>query len=307
MRKNQTYDIVIRKAYEMQNQSFEGEFPDQAKLWKEILSSGTADQLPVGVALMDRNFVLLNSNELYKNYIETYSYYTEKEAMGMEFFDVFTSDRSFFIDVLKSVRDDIRQFTDSERQLSLSIRDMSGFSYWDAKVIPIKDDFKEVVGIILFTVDVTRRVEINRLLSEQRDEISELKSALRTVMKLRQEDQVLLEQKIAANIKHIIDPFISNLRKHNLTPDLANNIDGIEFGINNFVSEFSSLCKNEKYSLTPKEIQVAAMIKMGRTTKDIAESFHISPSSIDFHRKNIRSKLDLKNKKINLQSYLISF
>jgi DNA-binding CsgD family transcriptional regulator len=57
---------------------------------------------------------------------------------------------------------------------------------------------------------------------------------------------------------------------------------------------------------TPTEIQVANLIKQGKTTKDIVELSNLSPRTIEFHRDNIRTKLRIKNKKINLRSYLLS-
>jgi DNA-binding CsgD family transcriptional regulator len=58
--------------------------------------------------------------------------------------------------------------------------------------------------------------------------------------------------------------------------------------------------------LTPTETRVANLIRQGRTTKDIADLMGVASSTIDFHRLNIRKKLKLTNKRINLQSYLKS-
>jgi DNA-binding CsgD family transcriptional regulator len=56
--------------------------------------------------------------------------------------------------------------------------------------------------------------------------------------------------------------------------------------------------------LSPTEIQVINLIKQGKTTKEIAETMNLATSTIDFHRNNIRGKFGIKNKKINLTSYL---
>jgi DNA-binding CsgD family transcriptional regulator len=67
-------------------------------------------------------------------------------------------------------------------------------------------------------------------------------------------------------------------------------------------SSLSSVYK----SLTPKEIQVASMVREGASTKAIAATLSLSPETISIHRKNIRSKLGLNSKSDNLRSYLIT-
>ena len=58
--------------------------------------------------------------------------------------------------------------------------------------------------------------------------------------------------------------------------------------------------------LTPTEIQVAALIRDGKASKDIAEVLHVSEKAVEFHRNNIRRKLNITNKKENLRSHLLA-
>jgi len=59
-------------------------------------------------------------------------------------------------------------------------------------------------------------------------------------------------------------------------------------------------------SLTQSEIQIATMIKQGFTNKEISQTLNCSKRTIDTHRENIRKKLDLSNKKVNLKTFLLN-
>jgi DNA-binding NarL/FixJ family response regulator len=57
----------------------------------------------------------------------------------------------------------------------------------------------------------------------------------------------------------------------------------------------------------PDGIEVANLVKQGMSTKEIASFFYSSPETISRHRKNIRKKLKLTDKKLNLRTHLLSF
>jgi DNA-binding CsgD family transcriptional regulator len=61
--------------------------------------------------------------------------------------------------------------------------------------------------------------------------------------------------------------------------------------------------------LTARELQISALIKEGKTSKEIAEILCIAKKTVDYHRANIRRKLSLENtpgNPSNLRSYLVS-
>ncbi|MCA1785261.1 MAG: helix-turn-helix transcriptional regulator [Desulfobacteraceae bacterium] len=58
--------------------------------------------------------------------------------------------------------------------------------------------------------------------------------------------------------------------------------------------------------MTPTEVQVADLIKAGKTSKEIAGVLNISARSVNFHRVNIRRKLHIHGSKTNLRTFLLS-
>jgi DNA-binding NarL/FixJ family response regulator len=57
-------------------------------------------------------------------------------------------------------------------------------------------------------------------------------------------------------------------------------------------------------SLSSTELRIAAMIKTGLTSPEIANLLHLSLDTIKTHRRNIRKKLKINNSKINLATFL---
>lgn len=72
-----------------------------------------------------------------------------------------------------------------------------------------------------------------------------------------------------------------------------------------FCRFLSKIFKRLDYS-DPQEIKVVALIKDGKISKEISEILNISETTVNFHRKNLRKKLGLKNRRMNLKSYLLS-
>ena len=72
------------------------------------------------------------------------------------------------------------------------------------------------------------------------------------------------------------------------------------------VSPFTTKLSSKLLNLIPTEMQIASLVKDGRNSYEIAELMNRSPNTILFPRHNLRSKLDLKQRKVNLRSYLRS-
>jgi DNA-binding CsgD family transcriptional regulator len=56
--------------------------------------------------------------------------------------------------------------------------------------------------------------------------------------------------------------------------------------------------------LTKTELEVCRLVQAGCSSKDICDAMNISFDTIQTHRKNIRRKLSLNGKKLNLHAFL---
>ena len=91
-----------------------------------------------------------------------------------------------------------------------------------------------------------------------------------------------------------------------LAADQVTYLSILETNLINIISPFLRNMTLKHFNLTPREIQVANLVKNGKSSKEIAQLLNLSTRAIEFHRENIRQKLDLKNRKANLQSSLFS-
>ena len=148
--------------------------------------------------------------------------------------------------------------------------------------------------------------EREKELENKTNHLEEVNTALKVLLKKREEDKTEIEEKIILNVKDLIMPYINKLENSGLSGKQKTFLDILESNLNDITSPVSRSLATTHLNFTPKEIQVANLIKEDKISKEIAELLYISESAVDFHRHNIRKKLGLVKKKINLKSYLQS-
>lgn len=168
------------------------------------------------------------------------------------------------------------------------------------------------VGSIHFLRDITEAKHAEKALRQRQEELKakarsleEVNIALKVLLKQREKDKIELEEKVLSNVKELILRYLQALRNTRLNAKQIAYVELIESNLKAIVSPFSRTLSSEYLGLTPKEIQVANLIREGKTTKEIAELFYVSSATVDFHRRNIRKKLDLTKKRANLRAFLL--
>ena len=169
-----------------------------------------------------------------------------------------------------------------------------------------------------YTMDITERKQADQALQdtlnllesrvrERTIELEEINTALRVLLKKGEQDQKNLEEILQANVNQLVMPFL-----HKLRTTLANKehslsyLNILEANLANIVSPFINHLSAAFKNLTPREIQIAELIKQGKRSKEIAEFLGVSVGTVITHRNNIRKKLNLKAKDANLRSHLLS-
>ena len=140
----------------------------------------------------------------------------------------------------------------------------------------------------------------------QSETLEEANTALRVLLKRREEDKIELEEKVLINVKELVMPFLERLKKSGLDVIQMGYTSVLESNLDSIISPFSRSLSLTFLNLTPSETQVANLVKHGKTTKEIAELLKVSRRTVESHRESIRGKIGIKNEKANLRTFLSS-
>ncbi|ACN16503.1 two component sensory box hisitidine kinase/LuxR domain protein [Desulforapulum autotrophicum HRM2] len=135
--------------------------------------------------------------------------------------------------------------------------------------------------------------------------LEEANAALRALLRHRDEDLKEMEQTFFQNLKQTILPSFDQLKKLNPSGKEKKIISLIESELNNIASPFLRHISNFEAVLTPQELKIASLIKQGQSSKEIADLLNLSITTVNFHRRNLRDKLGLKNTATNLNTFLL--
>jgi PAS domain S-box-containing protein len=184
----------------------------------------------------------------------------------------------------------------------------------DETVSPIRNDDGVLTGVVLVFRDITERkrmetalLESEKKLRDQSEELLESNTALKVLLKQIENEKRIMEEKILSNVNKLILPYIERLKRNRSMSDELDYLNILEANVKEIVSPFSVRMSSALICLTPKELQVANLIKEGRENKEVAELLNMSLETVKTHRQNIRKKLNIYAKRIHLRTYLLSF
>jgi len=200
-----------------------------------------------------------------------------------------------------------------EKKFEDSIELSQGKKWFLTSIQPVKSDKAKAVAVLMISMDITDRKQAEQALEGKKKELElktleleEINTALRVLLRKREEDKSELEENMSFSVKDLIMPYLEKLKNTVSDQREMSYLDIIESNLNRIVSPFMTPKSSKFYNLTPTQIHVANLVKQGKRTKEIAEILNLSTSTIDTHRDNIRRKIGITNKKINLRSYLLS-
>jgi DNA-binding CsgD family transcriptional regulator len=142
----------------------------------------------------------------------------------------------------------------------------------------------------------------NDTLLQQAEKLTNLNTTLQYLLEQAETNRLQYEQNIKKQVALMVTPILNKLAS-NCTTELQKQY------INLLMTNLNQLTAKEKAGLdlslamlTQREIEIALLIKDGKSSQEIADLLFLSENTVKTHRKNLRTKL--KCKKHNLQTYL---
>jgi DNA-binding CsgD family transcriptional regulator len=148
--------------------------------------------------------------------------------------------------------------------------------------------------------------ERTRALEEKTRLLEETNTALKVLLEKRESDKLEIEKRVMVNIEQLINPYLEKLANSGLNSLQTAYLEILRAHLNEIVSPFTRNLSIRQWNLTPTQMQVAILVKQGRTTQEIAKLLDLSARTVEAHRRSIRVKFGLARKKTNLMTYLRS-
>lgn len=161
-------------------------------------------------------------------------------------------------------------------------------------------------GAVHIIRDITAVKQAQIAMKEQADALAATNTALKVMLNHSRQAETALQEKIMSNIGGLILPYLDQLDSLSSSENARPYLCLIRNNIKNLISSFTKDLSAPILGLTQREVQIADLIIKGKSSKEIAQLLRLSRGTVDCYRDQIRDKLEVKNKKINLRSYLLS-
>ena len=276
---------------------------------KTVLNS-----LSAHIAILDQHGVILETNRAWRNYATSNQMQENYDSIGVNYLAVCEATTGDEEPAAQQVATGIRSVIQgdiNEFLFDYPCHSPDGQHWYYMRAIRMSYDGP--VRVVVSHEDITAlKLAEESLktreqeLKDQKQNLEETNIALKVLLQQRETDKLELEQKFLTNIKQLIFPYLDKLKHARIKPRERTFVEIIDTHLNDIISPLLQRLSAANIFLTPQEMQVATLVKDGKTSKEIADILSVSETTIHFHRKNLRTKFGLTNKQTNLRAYLLS-
>lgn len=272
------------------------------------------DSLSAHVAILDEQGIIIETNRAWQDFARENGMKESFDSVGINYLSICEVARDGTNDEVGQIAKGIREVIAGRRDEFLThypCHSPDKKRWYAIRVVPFREE--KLSRVIVTHENITQIIEIQEALEKkeaellaERERLNETNIALRVLLRQRDEDKTRIEETIYANVDRLVLPYVEKLLLGRLTEKQRSLTEIVNMNLKDIISPFLRSLSALTLLLTPQEIEVSNMVRLGRTSKEIAEVLGISASGVDFHRKRLRQKLGLTNSTKNLRSYLLS-
>jgi len=282
--------------------------PDE-NLYKVVI-----DSLSAHVAILDEEGIILETNTAWREFARANGMQNSCECIGINYLSICRTASDHADDdaarvaagIQAVIQGRLREFFDQYPCHSPEEK-----RWFAVRVVPYRSE--EIHRVIVTHENITPLILVQEELQNKEAELrlhterlKETNIALKVLLRQRDEDRNRIEETIFTNVDQLVLPYVEKLLKGSLNEKHRNLVQVIDTNLREITAPFLHSLASLKVMLTPQEIEVAAMVRSGRSSKEIAEVLNLTVAGVDFHRKRLRRKLGLTHSSKNLRSHLLS-
>lgn len=274
---------------------------------RAALADAALNAISSHVAILDADGRIIDSNRAWQQFALANGLPGPADCRGVSYLEVCDRAVGSSSEGAREVAQGIREVLGGQRSEFVHqypCHSSSEPRFFLLRVLPV--DGPGCVRAVAAHENITMLKRAEQELAHKAAELEEANVALRVLLRTRDQDRAELEHRLVRNVNERVMPLLGRVARATTLEEARAQLALLERQILEVVSPFLHQLSSALLALTPQEIQVASLVRDGLSTKHIAEALHVSVDAIDFHRKNIRKKLGLRDKGINLRSYLLS-
>lgn len=282
--------------------------------FNDPLAKTVLNSLSAHIAIIDKDGVIVETNHAWQEFARRQGDGKALDFIGTNYLEICDAANDEQAEDAHAVAAGIRSVIDGTTEEFLydyPCHTPDGRHWFYMRAIRMEGG--EPLRVIVSHEDITALKETEEALRKskcalesQKQDLQETNIALKVLLRQREEDKHELEQKVLANIKELVFPYVEKLKRAPLRPRDKEIVGIVENHLNDIISPLLQSLSNLNIILTPQEMQVSVLVKDGKSSKEIADILHVSDATVHFHRKNLRSKFGIKNRSTNLRSYLLT-
>ena len=125
-------------------------------------------------------------------------------------------------------------------------------------------------------------------------ELQELNIAMGVLLQRAEREREELGSDIVSNVNKLVLPYVEKLKIGHLDAEYKKYVEILETNLSAICSPFLKNLSLQHAHISSMEVQVANLIKVGKSNKEIASILGVSINTVMTHRYHLRSKLGLK-------------